>query len=206
MIVVGVVYLNGTGFAKASSRNIIKILCNIGNAITIYEDYIKGKNLFSTEFNEKLFTDIDTTGYEDYVILDEKYISILGLTVDIIIYEELKYFQSMNYIEKIGEYNCNKIEIPYRSCKFTAYYELNRHICGQLKTNKEQIIIELEAKVESLTNQLSRLDDMEAKINVLNQPKSNESINQTLVAKVNELQAENEELKKKLQQIIDLAK
>lgn len=166
------------GSGPLVSHIYVGIICNHENGILIRD-----------KFNH--YIHIDSTGYGDYVLMEMCHLKHSGLTPKYIIYDPS--LKGMSNIK--DEYNCEKIEASIR-CKFDIYYTLSKHIPEQSTVYDHQRIMELETKVESLTNQLTQINLTNPSIN---------SINQTLATKVNELQAENEELKRKLQQIIDLA-
>lgn len=124
----------------------------------------------------EVFITVKPKGYSDYVLIDLYACPILGLIPDIIIYSASHWRN-----EELPKYDQVKIAITNTSC-FETYYKLDKHY-------------------ENTTSQ------------IVEQPQSSRLINETLVAEVNklrvendELKSENENLKTRLQQIINLAK
>lgn len=197
MIVVGVlcydifhdiVYHNTTRCGVSGRR--VEYISNYKNALSLIENYGIDESLIRVSDIEYVLVQIT---------MQKK-----SITLDCMIIPA-SYNGSLN----LEEYKCDKIHVSTSiNSIFSICYLLDKHFSARCE--KKIVKSELEVKVELLTNQLARLDDMETKINSLCNP-SSELINQTLVTKVNKLQSENDELrveneklKSKLQQIISL--
>ena len=179
MIIVGF-YARFYRYDFSSDRNHprpepISIICSYNNALLLMDNW-------------KYTPVIDPSGYGDYVLVSVGDLEHYSLVPEYIVYDNT--CQASSLQDMIDKYNCKTIKSDYIRHPLDIVYALHKNGCI---TTQPDRISELENKMELLTKKVETQPDISSAL-----------INETLVARVNQLQTENAELKNKLQQVINL--